>query len=48
MKRISSAPKPDLDQLTKADLSKKAAAADIPGRSHMTREGLVDALRGAS
>ncbi|MFI1652105.1 Ku protein [Streptomyces avidinii] len=47
-KRIRSAPKPDLDQLTKADLYKKAAAADIPGRSHMTREDLVDALRSAS
>ncbi|WP_406076666.1 non-homologous end joining protein Ku [Streptomyces virginiae] len=29
-KRIRSAPKPDLDQLTKADLYKKAAAAGIP------------------
>ncbi|MFD3472492.1 hypothetical protein ACFWWM_40485 [Streptomyces sp. NPDC058682] len=47
-KRIRSASKTDLDLLTKADLSKKAAAADIPGRSHMPREDLVDALRSAS
>ncbi|MBT1184998.1 Ku protein [Streptomyces sp. CJ_13] len=43
-KRIRSAPKEDLSGLSKADLYKKAAAADIPGRSHMTREDLVKAL----
>ncbi|MGW6841261.1 hypothetical protein [Streptomyces sp. NPDC054958] len=43
-KRIRSAPKEDLGGLSKADLYKKAAAADIPGRSHMTREDLVNAL----
>lgn len=42
-KRIRSAPKEDLSSLSKADLYKKAAA-DIPGRSHMTREDLVKAL----
>lgn len=47
-KRIRSAPEPDLEGLTKADLYKKAAAADIPGRSHMTRADLVVALRSAS
>ncbi|MEU4730415.1 hypothetical protein [Streptomyces sp. NPDC023588] len=43
-KRIRSAPKEDLSGLSKADLYKKATAADIPGRSHMTREDLVQAL----
>ncbi|ARE79504.1 Ku protein (plasmid) [Streptomyces sp. Sge12] len=43
-KRIRSAPKEDLSGLSKADLYKKAAAADIPGRSHMTRDDLVKAL----
>ncbi|MER6782207.1 MULTISPECIES: Ku protein [unclassified Streptomyces] len=48
-KRIRSAPKKDdLGALTKADLYKKAAAANIPGRSHMSREDLVDALQHAS
>lgn len=48
-KRISSTPKTkDLSALTKADLYKRAAAADIPGRSHMSREDLADALRNAS
>ncbi|WP_331732633.1 hypothetical protein OG592_42080 (plasmid) [Streptomyces avidinii] len=42
-KRIRSAPKADLSGLSKADLYKKAAA-DIPGRSHMSREDLVKAL----
>ncbi|MFG2987418.1 hypothetical protein ACGFYQ_40420 [Streptomyces sp. NPDC048258] len=43
-KRIRSAPKEDLSGLTKADLYKKAAAAGIPGRSHMTRDDLAKAL----
>ncbi|MFD9367874.1 Ku protein [Streptomyces sp. NPDC060020] len=43
-KRIRSAPKEDLSGLSKADLYQKAAAADIPGRSHMTRDDLVKAL----
>ncbi|MCX4775365.1 Ku protein [Streptomyces sp. NBC_01264] len=44
-KRIRSAPKKDdLDGLSKADLYKKATAAHLPGRSHMTREDLVKAL----
>ncbi|MFE9637048.1 Ku protein [Streptomyces sp. NPDC006463] len=43
-KRIRSAPKEDLSGLSKADLYKKAAAASIPGRSHMTRDDLVKAL----
>lgn len=48
-KRIRSAPKKqDLDALSKADLYKKATAANIPGRSHMTREDLVDALKHAA
>ncbi|WP_411103814.1 Ku protein [Streptomyces sp. cmx-4-9] len=48
-KRVRSAPKKqDLTALTKADLYKKAAAADIPGRSHMSRDDLVDALAQAS
>ncbi|MEU6895348.1 Ku protein [Streptomyces sp. NPDC046557] len=43
-KRIRSAPKEDLSGLPKADLYKKAAAANVPGRSHMTRDDLVKAL----
>ncbi|MFE5862163.1 Ku protein [Streptomyces virginiae] len=43
-KRIRSAPREDLGGLSKADLYKKATAADIHGRSHMTREDLVRAL----
>ncbi|WP_327364969.1 Ku protein [Streptomyces sp. NBC_01296] len=43
-KRIRSAPKEDLSGLSKADLYKKAAAADIPGRSHMSRDDLMKAL----
>ncbi|MEU3317143.1 Ku protein [Streptomyces sp. NPDC006662] len=43
-KRIRSAPKEDLTGLTKADLYKKAAAAHVPGRSHMSRDDLVKAL----
>jgi hypothetical protein len=34
-----------LDDLTLADLRKLAAAADIPGRSNMNRQDLIDALR---
>lgn len=41
---IRSAPTEDLDTLTKTDLYKKAAAANLPGRSHMTRDDLVKAL----
>ncbi|WP_323182105.1 hypothetical protein [Streptomyces sp. NBC_00424] len=43
-KRISSTSKEDLSSLSKADLYKKAAAANLPGRSNMTREDLVKAL----
>ncbi|MEU3407542.1 Ku protein [Streptomyces sp. NPDC006670] len=43
-KRIRSTPKEDLTGLTKADLYKKAAAAHVPGRSHMSRDDLVKAL----
>ncbi|WP_405681101.1 Ku protein [Streptomyces sp. NBC_00868] len=43
-KRIRSAPEEELSGLSKAGLYKKAAAADIPGRSHMTRDDLVKAL----
>ncbi|MGW7030443.1 non-homologous end joining protein Ku [Streptomyces xanthophaeus] len=43
-KRIRSTPKQDLTGLTKADLYKKAAAANVPGRSQMTRDDLVKAL----
>ncbi|MCX5077681.1 hypothetical protein OG321_34960 [Streptomyces sp. NBC_00424] len=43
-KRIRSTPKEDLSGMSKADLYKKAAVADLPGRSNMTREDLVKAL----
>ncbi|WP_331740882.1 Ku protein [Streptomyces sp. NBC_01006] len=43
-KRIRSAPREDLTGLTKADLYKRAAAANLPGRSQMTRDDLVKAL----
>ncbi|CAM5432111.1 non-homologous end joining protein Ku [Streptomyces avidinii] len=43
-KRIRSAPKEELSGLSKADLYKKAAAANVPGRSNMTRDDLVKAL----
>ncbi|MEU9165781.1 Ku protein [Streptomyces sp. NPDC048424] len=43
-KRVRSAPKEDLSGLSKADLYKKAAAANVPGRSNMTRDDLVKAL----
>ncbi|MFJ3914181.1 Ku protein [Streptomyces vinaceus] len=42
--RIRSAPKEDLADLSKADLYKKAAAANLPGRSDMSRDDLVKAL----
>lgn len=43
-KRIRSTPKEDLGGMSKADLYKKAAAANLPGRSNMSREDLVKAL----
>ncbi|MFE9468837.1 Ku protein [Streptomyces virginiae] len=47
-KRIRSAPKEDLNGLSKADLYKKAAAANLPGRSQMSRDDLVKALAASS
>ena len=38
----------DLSELTKEELYKKAQAADIPGRSEMTKEQLIEALGSAS
>nr|WP_124291208.1 Ku protein [Streptomyces sp. ADI91-18] len=43
-KRIRSAPQEDLTDVSKADLYKRAAAANVPGRSNMTRDDLVKAL----
>ncbi|MFI1648570.1 Ku protein [Streptomyces avidinii] len=43
-KRVRSAPTEDLSGLSKADLYKRAAAADVSGRSQMTRDDLVKAL----
>ncbi|GAA1554204.1 Ku protein [Streptomyces globosus] len=43
-KRIRPAPKEDLSGLSKADLYKKAAAANLPGRSQMSRSDLLKAL----
>ncbi|MFD7094087.1 non-homologous end joining protein Ku [Streptomyces xanthophaeus] len=43
-KRVRAAPKEDLAGLSKADLYKKAAAANLPGRSQMSRDDLVKAL----
>ncbi|MER6523532.1 hypothetical protein ABT246_42990 [Streptomyces sp. NPDC001553] len=43
-KRIRSTQKEDLSGLSKADLYKRAAAVNLPGRSNMTREDLVKAL----
>ncbi|MFD7561311.1 Ku protein, partial [Streptomyces sp. NPDC059835] len=43
-KGIRSTPKEDLSGLSKADLYKKAAAANLPGRSTMSREDLVKAM----
>jgi DNA end-binding protein Ku len=37
----------DLDELSKDELYERAKKADIPGRSQMTREELLDALRAA-
>jgi DNA end-binding protein Ku len=37
----------DLDELSKGELYERAKAADIPGRSQMSREELLDALRAA-
>ncbi|MFG2230466.1 hypothetical protein ACGFNX_10660 [Streptomyces sp. NPDC048723] len=42
--RIRSAPKEDLSRLSKADFYKKAAAADVSGRSQMIPDDLVKAL----
>ncbi len=36
-----------LDELTKEELYEKAKRADVPGRSQMSREELIDALRAA-
>ncbi|MDX6760084.1 MULTISPECIES: non-homologous end joining protein Ku [Streptomyces] len=46
-KRVRAKPKEDLGSLSKADLYKKAAAANVSGRSHMTRDDLVEALSSA-
>ncbi|MFE9797035.1 hypothetical protein ACFYRL_35545 [Streptomyces goshikiensis] len=43
-KRIRSTSKEDLRELSKADLYKKAAAANLPGRSQMSRGELLKAL----
>ncbi|MEU9233544.1 hypothetical protein [Streptomyces subrutilus] len=40
-KRIRSTPKEDLSRLSKADLYKKAAAANLPGRPQMSRDDVV-------
>lgn len=37
----------DLSELTKAELTKRAADLDIRGRSSMTKDELVDAVRRA-
>ena len=36
---------PDLDELTKDQLYRRAQKADIPGRSEMTKDELVLALK---
>jgi hypothetical protein len=36
---------PDLEELTKEELYKRARAADIAGRSEMTKDELIAALR---
>jgi len=38
----------ELSELTKEELYEKAQEADIPGRSEMTKEQLVEALGAAS
>ncbi|MFD9474418.1 Ku protein [Streptomyces goshikiensis] len=43
-KGLRSAPKEDLTDVSKAELCKKAAAANVPGHSNMTRDDLVKAL----
>jgi DNA end-binding protein Ku len=35
-----------LEELTKEELYERAQAADIPGRSHMSKDELIAALRG--
>ncbi|MEU6214314.1 Ku protein [Streptomyces sp. NPDC047023] len=47
-KRIRSTPQEDLSGLSKADLYRKAAAANLPGRSQMSRDDLVKALSSSS
>ena len=37
---------PPLEELTKEELYERAQAADIPGRSHMSKDELIAALRG--
>jgi DNA end-binding protein Ku len=37
-----------LDDLPKAELDKRAKQADIPGRSKMTKDELIDALNDAA
>ena len=37
----------ELAQLTKEELYKKAQEADIPGRSEMTKDQLIEALGGS-
>lgn len=46
-KRVRSEPKEDLSGLSKAALYKKASAAHVVGRSHMTRDDLLTALSAA-
>ena len=36
---------PPLEELTKEELYERAQAADIPGRSHMSKDELIAALR---
>jgi DNA end-binding protein Ku len=43
----SSGPDGELDELTKEELYERAKRADVPGRSQMSREELIDALRAA-
>ncbi|MEU4356192.1 Ku protein [Streptomyces virginiae] len=47
-KRLRSTPKKDLSGLSKADIYRKSAAANLPGRSHMSRDDLVKALSSSS
>jgi DNA end-binding protein Ku len=41
-------PREQLEGLTKAELYERARAANIPGRSEMTKDELVRALRSAA